>query len=416
MTAAHSVPSHPRLLILAPFAPRLDTPHGGGRILARFLLEISRRYAVGLLYMQGIDEPPIDPRLQESCELTYKVMRNWTGRSLFKRIIRHLRLAAAPIHGIPMWVADWESREFLELVRSVAKSWRPDLVEFEFNIMGQYIYALRGYSAPRILVEYEAAELAGPFLQIGPSFLRSAAHRYDRSAWKNFEPAVMRQVQAVVAFTPKDREALAHYELCTPSFLIPFGTDISNHSFNPTGSEPPSLLFIGNFIHPPNSEAATRLVRDIFPALHKKYPNLTCTIVGPNPPKKLQQLAVDAVTITGWVPDLAPFFDRAAIFVAPLHMGGGMRVKILEAMAAGKAIVATPLAKEGLNIQDGEHMLLAESDEEMITNIDLLLADSAKRVRLANNARAWAQANLSWEKTILEYEHLYQTLLSKGSQ
>lgn len=416
MTTARLVPAHPRLLILAPFAPRLDTPHGGGRVLARFLLEISQRHTVRLLYMQGSDEPPIDPLIQERCELTYKVTRSWTGRSLFKRIIRHLRLASAPIHGIPMWVADWESRQFLELARSVVSSWQPDLVEFEFSIMGQYIYALRGCSAPRILVEYEAAERAGPFLQIGPAFLRTAAYHYDRSAWKNFEPAIIRQVQAVVAFTPKDQEALAHYELCTPIYMIPFGTDISNHSFNPTGNEPPSLLFIGNFIHPPNREAAIRLVRDIYPAVHKKHPSLTCAIVGPNPPQKLKHLAREGVTVTGWVPDMAPYFDRAAIFVAPLRMGGGMRVKMLEAMAAGKAIVATPLAKEGLNIQDGEQMLLAESDEEMIARIDQLLADPSKRAQLATNARTWAQANLSWDKTILEYEHLYQILLSKGTQ
>jgi len=100
----------------------------------------------------------------------------------------------------------------------------------------------------------------------------------------------------------------------------------------------------------------------------------------------------------------------------PLRLGGGMRVKVLEALAAGKATVASPLAVEGLDITPGDQVMLAESDQEFADTIGELLADPDKRSSLASRARAWACANLGWERSVAAYEELYRTLIRNSTR
>ena len=124
----------------------------------------------------------------------------------------------------------------------------------------------------------------------------------------------------------------------------------------------------------------------------------------------------EGVRVTGEVPDVRPYVDAASIVVAPLRMGGGMRVKVLEALAAGKALIATPRAVEGLHVTDREQVILVESDEDFRCAADWLLRNPAERASLGTRARAWAVANLGWDRSVAAYEALYATLLADGRQ
>ena len=98
--------------------------------------------------------------------------------------------------------------------------------------------------------------------------------------------------------------------------------------------------------------------------------------------------------------------------VAPLRLGGGMRIKVLESLVAGKAVVTTSLAAEGLDIQDGEQLAIAETDDEFVTRIVELLQNPEKRLAIAKCARPWARENIAWEQSVAKYESLYQRLLT----
>ena len=108
---------------------------------------------------------------------------------------------------------------------------------------------------------------------------------------------------------------------------------------------------------------------------------------------------------------MTPYLDAAAVFAAPLRLGGGMRVKVLEALAAGKAVVASPRAVDGLSVANGKQVVLAETDKEFATAIVELLREPQRRLEPARRAREWATANLGQERTTLAFEHLYDTLL-----
>jgi len=167
--------------------------------------------------------------------------------------------------------------------------------------------------------------------------------------------------------------------------------------------------------HPPNVDAAERLVREIFPLVREHYPYATLTIVGDRPAAQLRQLAPQYVQITGRVPDVTPYLDRAAVVAAPLRIGGGMRVKVLEALAAGKPVVASRLAADGLDLHDGEQIVLTESDQQFAEAIVALLVNPDRRARIARSARAWACAHLGWESSVAAYEQLYRQLAEQST-
>jgi glycosyltransferase involved in cell wall biosynthesis len=281
--------------------------------------------------------------------------------------------------------------------------------------MGQYLSALDRCPARRVLTEHEPGAKAARDLWESSEGIAKACYWIAALAWERFERSVIRQVQAVVVFTESDRRAIVPFATAqSPVVCIPLGTVIPERPLNPIGRQPMSLLFVGNFVHPPNADAALRLIADIFPRLQSHFPDLVLQIVGDQPTRSMRQMGNDKIIITGRVPDVTPYLDGAALVIVPLRLGGGMRVKVLEALAAGKAVVASPLAVEGLDVIDGEHVVLAETDQQFCEAIVRLLADPEDRTSLAKRARAWACANLGWESSIAAYEQLYNTLLERS--
>jgi glycosyltransferase involved in cell wall biosynthesis len=404
-----------KLLFLLPFPPRLDATHGGGRVMAQLLSGLAARHRIALLYFRGGDEPGLDEVLRERCELTEEVTRPYTGRALAEKLFRSGRLLTSLFTLNPLWVADWKSHEYSQRIQSLVQAWRPDIIQIEYHVMGQYLSSLNGSAAPRVLTAYEPGVRSAPYLrQLHPFWCRPV-HALDRLAWERFEAAIVRRVQAVIVFTEQDKKVLEKFTIPTPIVTIPPGTLIPDEPSNPATSFPESLLFIGSFIHPPNVEAALRLAQAVFPMVQACYPQLKLFVVGDQPPPELMKMASPQIIVTGRVPDVRPYLERATLFVAPLQLGGGIRIKVLEALAAGKAVVASRLAAEGLDVLDGREIALAGTDEEFADLIVQLLGDADRRASLGRRARAWACANLGWDNSIAEYEQLYDVLLGRAA-
>jgi glycosyltransferase involved in cell wall biosynthesis/GT2 family glycosyltransferase len=299
-------------------------------------------------------------------------------------------------------------------LRELAHTWRPDVVQAEYHVMGQYLEVLDGCPARRILNQYEPGVGAARELWLSSRGFERFRNGLDLRAWERFERKVAGLADAVVVFTRRDRDAMAPYAAGVPVVTIPLGTELPERALDPAGQEPPEVLFTGNFHHPPNVDAAVRLAASIFPRVRERRPDAVLTLAGEAPPAELRAVAGPGVEVTGFVPSLLPYLDRAAMVAAPLSRGGGMRVKVLEALAAGKAVVASPLAAEGIGVRDGEQVVLAETDEEFAAAILGLLADRNRRVILGTRARAWAVENLGWGRSVEAYEELYDRLIDSG--
>lgn len=400
-----------RILVLLPFTPRLDARHGG-RATAALLARLAERHDLTLLCLRAADHEPVDDVLRERCTLVEEVsLEEATGQW------RGPRLMWGLLRGRPVEVVDSYHPAFTSRIRRIARDWGPEIVHLELERMAQYLDALTDDPAARVLVAVEAAGAKALDLYLA-SHGRERVLRYlDLRAWRRFEPAALRRLDALVCYTERDRRMLASIAPGLPARTIPLGVELPEEALDPVGSEPPSVVFVGGFGHPPNVEAAVRLARSIFPRVRARCPNAVLYLVGDKPPHEVRKLARDReVVVTGRVPTVEPYLHRASVVAAPLRLGGGMRVKVLEALAAGKAVVASPLAAEGIAVSPtDDHLIVAGSDEDFAEALGALLAEPERRSALGRRARKWAEQR-NWEETVAAYETLYAEVLKRGGR
>lgn len=399
-----------RLLFLLPFPPRAGGRHGGARAIAQLLRRIAARHSVAVLYLREASEEPMDDDLASLCEVVHAIPRSAPRVSgIRQRIQRRVRFLGSLVAGKPIWVQAVDVPAFGAAAERLAADWHPDLVQLDYHVMGQYLDSLDGNAAPRLLMLHEPGEdgVGRAYAKPSPLLLW-----LDRRAWRSFERRVLRKVQCVVALTEGDRASIARRGIDVPIETIPLGVEIPSAAADPVGASPPTVLFVGNFRHDPNVDAALRLVHDIWPLVEERNADAVLSLVGDAPPAELASTARARVQVLGGVPDVAPFLNRAAVCVAPLRRGGGMRVKVIEAFAAGKAVVASPLAVAGLAVEPRRHFLEATTDAEFAAAIVELLEDAALRRSLAVAVRDWAADNVSAEQTAAAFERLYQRTIA----
>ncbi len=398
-----------RVLFLLSFSPHPEAMHGG-RAITQLISRIAERHRVGVVYLRASDEPSPDPDFSERCELVEEVPRPEEEPRRFSRVGAEGRRVRSLLGGMPMLAAHSASDAYEQRVREVVERWRPDIVQAELQEMAQYLPAVDSKAARIVTVHDPGATAARERSELARGAKR-ALHRLDVLAWQKFERETFAHADAAVVLTERDRALYAGRKLSLRLVQIPLGIDLPERPLDPLGSSPESLVFVGGYRHRPNSDAAMRLLRSIFPAVRDRRPEVTLFVVGDAPTDEMRRLAGDHVVLTGRVESVTPFLDRAAIVTVPIRIGGGMRVKLLESLAAGTAVVASKLAAEGLALADGEQILLAESDDEFVAAIERLLADPDLRVSVARGAREWACAHLGWEASVEAYDRLYRSLV-----
>ena len=256
----------------------------------------------------------------------------------------------------------------------------------QHDILHVESFGLGGYrwnaALPSVVIEHEVLEDAGTE--------RVARSEQQRAAW--------RQADRVQVFTQRDADALARLEptLANAVRVNPFGVDLPQTA-GAVEEDSTRVAFVGGFRHAPNVDAALWLATEIMPALRRQSPGVRLSIVGDAPPRAVRELVMSDVEVTGRVPSVEPYVQRAAVVVAPVRLGGGMRVKVLQAMAHGKAVVTTPLGAEGLcGGAAGAPVVLAHNGPEFADAVASLLADSGRRRAVAQRARAFVTRHHSW--------------------
>ncbi|MET0400007.1 MAG: glycosyltransferase family 4 protein [Longimicrobiaceae bacterium] len=402
-----------RVLVLSPFPPRLDGRHGGSRAVAQLVCALAERCRVALAYLRAADEPPADPATARACERLFEGRRPGVSASSLRPWTRAPAVLPRLAAGKPLWVAARWDAAFARGVRALAREWRPQVVQAEFTAMAQYLGAVEDRGALRVVTVHEPGVPAARERVLAATGWERAFWRGDARRWERYEGEVVDAADAAVVFTERDRAAVERPGTRTPVVRIPLAVPVPERAADPLGADPPELLFVGSFVHPPNLDAALYLARDLFPRLRARVPGLRLALVGDDPPERLRALAGAGLEVAGWVPDLAPRLDRAALVVAPLRRGGGMRVKTAEALAAGKAVLGSPLAFEGLDVVPGTHAALATGGDDFVAAASRLLADPERRARMARAARAWALANLGPDRTAAAYEAVYDGLAER---
>lgn len=216
--------------------------------------------------------------------------------------------------------------------------------------------------------------------------------RYERQACLRFT--------GIITVSDIDKRILKEQFLAKNVFSIPTGTDTEYFSPRQYAVEQNSLVFTGSMDWLPNEDAVLFFAREILGKIKQQISTIKITVVGRNPSghlmKELQKYP--QIEVTGWVEDIRPFLSSHALYIIPLRIGGGTRIKAYEAMAMGKAVVSTSIGVEGLPVKNGVHVVLADTAQEFADAIIKLLQDDSGRKRIEKTAREFVEKNVSWEK------------------
>jgi glycosyltransferase involved in cell wall biosynthesis len=399
-----------RLQFVVPFGPRFDSKHGG-RVIAQLLDHLVGRHEVAVVYQRLPGSSPIDSDLSRRCAVVREVPLS-ASAPFGSQWAHQKRVLRALLGGMPTPVSAIYNQRFAQIAREVALRFVPDLVQVEHDSLGYCLPELAIPGLVRVLVCHDPGLNASRDLVAVTRGRRRLAHQLDVRAWRRYWADTLTAADAVVTFTRDDARSVITAAPGTPVETIPLGISVPEQPNDPLGREPPEVLFIGGYVHPPNADAAMRLMNAIMPIVRRHRPGLRLTLVGDRPTQGMLRAAGRDDEITGPVSSVSPYVDRAALLVLPIRLGGGMRVKLLEGLAAGKAVVASPLAAAGLEVSDGEQVRFADTDEQFGQEILDLLDHPEDRRRLAGEARTWAVENLGWERRVQRYEGLYARLLS----
>ena len=399
------------ILFLTPQIPY--PPHQGTALRNWGLLHgLAARHRVSLLSFRGPgqDADPAPP-LSAACARVETVEQ--PGRSLGRRL-RDLALTRQPDMALRLESAafrkkltDWLAREAF------------DVVHVEGIELAPYIDLLESTSPrPFILFDNHNCEfllqkracltdLANPLRWHGAAysfFQWQRLRRYEREA--------CRRADRVVAVSQADAAALRALVPGLDPLVVPNGIDVTEYTPDllpaPEMGEA-ALVFTGKMDFRPNVDAMRWFAGNVLPRVREAVPAAHLWVVGQRPHRRLEPLRENpGVTITGWVDRVQPYIAGATVYVAPLRMGGGTRLKLLEAMAMERAVVATRLGAEGFPVTGGRELLLADTDEAFTEAVVSLLRDPTRRETLGKTARRFVEQGYHWPVLIPQIEEAYE--------
>jgi glycosyltransferase involved in cell wall biosynthesis len=230
---------------------------------------------------------------------------------------------------------------------------------------------------------------------------------------KNYERGVLRKMTYAVVLTKSEQERARRLSPRSGIFQIPLEISLDQYVPAPEAIVRDRLTFTGTMSYEPNHEGATFFIKKIFPLIRHDRPQTRFFVVGMNPPPDLRALGNDAIVVTGEVPEIQDHINQAEVVVVPLLSGGGMRYKILEAFALGKAIVSTSVGAEGIEYQDRVNILIADEPAHFARQVCGLLGDPPRRESLGFNARHLAERTYATGIVRDQWLRLYSEILER---
>jgi glycosyltransferase involved in cell wall biosynthesis len=312
------------------------------------------------------------------------------------------------------WRYMWYSEQFASRLERLVTSGQYDGV---VGLSGSAALHLKGLAPGNILLDLNDAEEM--------NYRRAALHAHDLRdrlrgaknvlAFQLFRRRVLSKYRHLLVVCQTDAQFLRRQLPHAAVHVIPLGVEPSFLE-EAIGEESGVLMFHGVLLTGHNHDAAMYLLREIFPKVSESQPNSRLLLVGPGARPSLVDLASRQknVRLLGYVPDVRPYLRRAAVYLCPHETGSGMKTKLLEAWAMGKATVVSPVAVEGLPLRDGQHALVADSPAGYSRAISRLLADQELRRSIGENARQFVKENFLPDVLSAQLESLLVGLSPQG--
>ena len=391
-----------RILMLCPYLP-IDGIHGGAVRMFRVIEYLARRHVVDIVSFLTREEEPYVSRLRHICHQIVTVSRRIPWQP------DYLGLAST-------MVDEFNSVSMHQVVGRQLLEQEYDVLQCEYLLMSQY--APTASRCVKVLTEHEVHFL---------SRARDIAYAsWQRRLWATAatlkglatETALCERFDALVTVSASDRHALQRWLPRVRVETIPSGTDPRFFQPDPQAMLRWDLVFLGYFRHHPNVDAVLWCAREIWPRIRKTIPTATWVIVGYDPPPEVAALqAQPGITVTGYVEDVRPYLAQSRVFVMPIRLGCGLRMKLAEAWAMALPVVTTPIGCEGYRVTHGQDVLIADHPRAFAKAIIELLSDPTEARRIGAAGRRRAEREFDWNRVGRHVEALYwEVLMVQGRQ
>ncbi len=394
-----------QILFLSPTVPFPLTD--GGRIrVFNLLKQIAQKSDVTLLALET--QPTDADGIAELQQLGVQVHLVPNAPTLPRVSVG--TLAKAFFKRQPITVARYDVPAYRRKLRELLANGTFDLVHYEMFHIAQFHTET---DLPSVLSQQNVdsaiwhrlcSETTNPFYKF--------AYWTQQLAFQRYERVLIPQFNAVTCTS--DIDAAVFQQHCPEDAIeiIPNGVDTTHYRPDFTAEASAHLIYIGSMDWYPNENAVAFFADEVLPRIQKKVPDVAFSIVGGNPSARVQKLAErDGVVVTGRVPEIKPYFAAATVFVVPLRIGSGTRLKILEALAMGKAIVSTTVGAEGLDLKNGEEIFIADEPTDFADAVIRLLTDPQLRRRIGENGRARVEQDYDWQSIGGKLHTLYTQIL-----
>lgn len=314
-------------------------------------------------------------------------------------------------------VSRFYSKGFANKLAEILQKETFDIIQLESIFMAPYLPVIRQFSTAKIVLRNHNIEhlIWHRVINNEPNPLKRWAIRYFSRQLKRYECNLGSQIDAFAAISEPDYQFFKECYHNIPGTVIPFGVDLENYPENedymPSGT--PELFHVGSMNWLPNVEGIEWFLDEVWPQIHENFPEITFTIAGRQIPEKISQRADNNVIIAGEVASANDFMAEKDIMIVPLLSGSGVRVKIIEGMALGKTIITTAIGAEGLAVEHGKNILIANTPDEFLECISKCVASPDICTILGENARNFVALNHNNDLITNRLIEFYGTLLAK---
>ncbi len=303
------------------------------------------------------------------------------------------------VSNIPYIIRRFESAEMKDIVKETINKNKFDLILCDHIYMSQYLPDSITGKIPVIPNNEDCGFTYYKRMTENSGFARKL---YAGSQWKkllNYEIGVLKKYNVYITTSEKEKNLISQYYNEAEIEVIENGVDTVFFSENKRKNLNPNIVFTAWFKYYPNSRAVIDFVNNIFPKIKKGIPDIKFYIVGKEPPQKVKDLEkTEGVIVTGYVDDVREYLGNADAAVIPLKIGGGTRLKILEAMSMKIPVVSTVLGAEGLDVEDGKNILIARNDDEFAQKVIGVIKDKNLSKHLSENGRTLMEEKYDWDK------------------
>ena len=376
-------------------------PHRGDRIRSyNFIKQLSKQHAVTLVYFAESETDIASAKhLEPFCERI-----EWVR---FHRSFAFLNTGVHCLSKHPLQLHYWYAPQMQRRINELLAQERFELIHAQLFRMGQYVTEVQGPAKVLDLCDSLALNLSRRAeLESNPWLAKIKLDctpkrflvKLEEKRVRRYEVDIMKAFDCGTVVARFDHDYLLAQDDTLNLSIVPMGVDLGYFQPNPITEPAPMLLFTGTMNYFPNADAAIYFCDEVFPRIRERHPKVCFYIVGNHPSEPVKRLeAQEGVTVTGYVPDVRPYFEKASVFVAPLRAGSGIQTKKLEAMAMGVPVVTTSVGAMGLEADIGKELLVADTPADFAEQVIHLLDNKCLRKTLAQTARTRVENSYSWE-------------------